>query len=408
VIHSRWGIGMVLFTSIAQAFPYRVGISVTGGKHSGEVEERLEKRFERTLGNDRRSAIQFESIPLTRSALSDLDERLIQLKRFPSEILGGSATGPVDFAEVEKVIETLRQPLLYSPLIQKVRGAQAAVLFRQGKVKEAEHYLEKARRAHPQGALSSTVLESLRPEDRAQFEKWVGEGPSPLLGCSVDLSVEPRESLVSLNGFPLGAQKSFHVLSGTSYLARIEAPGYLPREVMVDCRRVGQWVEAVQLKRGTALQGETLSRLRLLSEFSQVDSILMAQFNGAGALDLLLYTPGFGVEPVPTESPITVASLNQESTDQRLPVGSDFLGGLVGKHRVAPFKAGLSQNEEAGYDLSMTRVATQNLPKEAAWYEKGTVWWVLGALGAALATGVVLSSGDRSQTHTTGIIGQME
>ncbi len=375
--------------------PYTLGLSRlrAGGAADEALKfERLEKRLLRTLENTPELGVQVQSLSVA-DAIRGESDRTRKLEGLAARMVAGSGgQSEVLVANVEGILsETPLQPE-DAPLVQSTRLAQSIVFWRKALFKEANKYLELARRMHPQGALDESLDALLAGAEAARFRHWLSESQKTLVyECSLDLSISPAEASVLVNGFEMGVRRHFELIGATRYQIVATAPGYLPRELSFECKGAGQWIEALQLLPGAGLDSADLLRVTRLAKSPGIRSLVVVDSDRLGAVRFFLYTAGIGLEPIPTESPLTLASLDQQNTEEKLPISSEALSGMIENHRKLPLGVGLGPTGEFGYD---SLSGTTKLPDSGAspdWYEKREFWWLLGGLGAAVLTGLVIS-----------------
>jgi hypothetical protein len=362
--------------------------------------EKLEKRTQRWLESEPEWGLRARVLGPVDRALAGFDARVAELERLTREaILHPRSAGDFDSA-----LEALAPVRELAPLFQRARVAQAFLAWRAGDARLEERRLVQALDLSPEGILSDAARESIPASDRAVFAARVRERITQVTrGCSVELEIYPAEASIWLDGFALGGRRRFELVRGKAYQAWVRADGYAPKELSLDCRRAGQWIESVRLERGRDRDERALARLRYLSEVSGVGSVVFAEAAG-DRIGLFLYTPGAGLDAVPTEKPLTLASLSDTGAEDRLPIASDAFNDLVARHRAHPFKGGFQQSGEAGYEVSSIRTAVKPTP----WYKRRGFWIVLGAVGAGVATALLVGGGSRGVQSSPGISGTVE
>jgi hypothetical protein len=373
--------------------PYALGISrLRAGNDSSEARafDRLEKRLLRTLENTPELGVRVRSISVS-DALRSESGRLRRLEGLALRMVTEKSQAESLVSGVEKLVS---ETTLYpedAPLIQSTRLAQSVVFWRKASFVEAGRYLDLARRMHPQGALEESVDALLSGEEARSFRLWLTQSQSvPVFECSLDLSIAPIEASVTVNGFEMGARRHFELIGGTRYQIVVTAAGYLPKELGFECKGVGQWIETLHLLPGVEMGSGDLLRIARLAKSPGVGSLVVVDSDRLGRFRLFLYTSGIGLESIPTEQPLTLASLDHQTTEERLPISSDALSGIIESHRRLPLRVGAAPSGEQGYTLVGNKKA-DDLRPERQWYEKKEFWWILGGVGAAVLTGLVLS-----------------
>lgn len=377
------------------ASPYSLGIlRLRAGKDLTESRnlEKFETRLLRDLENTPELGVRVHSLQTSENFRLGL-ERLRKLKGLATRILNEKADSELLVASVEKALaETPLNPE-DAPVIQRTRLAQSIGFWRKALFREATKYLDLAQRIHPEGSIDESLDALLAGEEAERFRRWLSQSQKPLVfECSLDATMVPVEASLILNGFELGTRRHFELVGGARYSIVANAPGYLPRELSFECNGAGQWIEALKLVPGVGFGPEDLLRVSRAAKSFGVGSLIVVDSDRLGRVHLFLYTSGVGLEPIPWEKPVTLASLDQESTEERLPVSLGALSEVIESHRKIPLKAGLGVKEKfQGSLLGDLKAPDRGEPKE--WYKKNEFWWLLGGLGAAALAGILVSRG---------------
>jgi hypothetical protein len=386
------------YSSIAPP-AYRIGITRVGfvDRQGQAAFDRLEKRLQRWAENE--PGLGVRATPLAavdRSALSG------NLAGWENALLALYVSPVVSSAHrsaqtlLSEALTTLAGARDFGPLRQRILLARAVVGWRAGEQSWRRLWAE-AVAISPEGSLAEAAFPSaFSGAERMRFlEATQGVAVEDTRGCSIDLDITPAQTTVSLDGFALGARRHFELVRGRDYRAWLRAEGYASRELVLDCRRAGQWIETARLERGHDLEERSVVGLRFLTESEGLPSVVFARPIAADRFGLFLYTPGVGMDAVPTESPLTFASLNESPVDARMPIVSDVFSDLIARHRAGPFRIQLAQSGEPGYVTSATLPAA---PADPAWYERKRFWWIVGGVGAGVAAAFLIGAAQRQQT----------
>jgi hypothetical protein len=389
--------------------PYRVGITRVGfvGRAGQSAFERLEKRLERWAENE--PGLGVRTLPLAALDRAPLEGRLVEWERALTTLYASPPAASAFQSASTTLAEALNSlvgNMDFSPLRQRILVAQAVVHWRRTE-SEWERKWSEALALSPEGGLAESAFPPSFPsaERRRFLEATKSVVIDQTRGCSVDLEISPAQATVTLDGFSMGGRRHFELVRGRDYRAWIRADGFTSREIALDCRRAGQWIESARLERGRDLEDRSVLGLRYLSQSEGVPSVVFARPIATDRFGLFLYTPGVGMDAIPTEAPLTYASLNGSPLDARMPILSDVFSDLIARHRAGPFRIQLAQSGEAGYATTASLPAA---PVSPAWYERQAFWWVVGGVGAGIATALLIGGSQRPQRNGSGFSIQVD
>lgn len=388
--------------------PYRLGITRVGFvDRAGQAAfERLEKRLERWAENE--PGLGVRALPLAAIDASPLEGRLAGWERaigtLYTSAVGGAAFQSAALS-LGEALQTLAGNVDFAPLRQRILVAQAVVQWRAADRQWEKKWVQ-ALALSPEGGLADSAFPpAFGPVERARFmERTRSVTVDSTRGCSIDLEISPAQATVTLDGFAMGDRRHFELVRGRDYRAWVRADGYVSRELTLDCRRAGQWIESARLERGRDLEDRSAVGLRYLSQSEGVPSVVFARPLAGDRFGLFLYTPGVGLDSIPTEAPLTYASLNGSPLDARMPIVSDVFSDLIARHRAGPFRISLAQSGEAGYATSASLPA----PISPLWYERKTFWWVAGGVGAGIVAALLIGAAQRTQRSAGGFSVQVD
>jgi hypothetical protein len=356
----------------------------SGSQVEGQELGRAEKNLKRALENQTEWGIVAEPLGSLSRRLRDIEEGFVSLENLDPKS-----------EKIEEVLQLLSSATEKNPLFQSIRVDQAKLAWREGRSLASETFLLQAVELHPGGKLSDSLKFSLRGMEY----KGLSEKLETLEGkidrqCLVDLDVFPRAASISLRGFSFGEQRHFELRHGTGYRGWIQAPGYSPREIFLDCLQAAQWMEKVVLDRGHSVSEKTLSGLQALSRREGLRGLFLLHLLDTKRWGLSLYTPGVGVAEVSLEKPILDLS-QLEGGGFPLSVGG--MSDLLHRHSISPLK--IEVRSAPSLPPTVSRGQT-------AWYAKKKFWAVTGVAAAAVVAGVFLL---RASTSTGEVAtGQVE
>ncbi len=380
---------------------YRIGVSrgdSEGGVAGEQAYARLERNLTRFLENDRSLGVRAESLGNLDSALATYRHQVWTLENDAMTLAAASAPNLPLSQRIDRQVAELEGFPELSPLFQRARVAQAIHDFQWGQSALARRFLNAALMLHPEGSLEQGGQGLPKGALREAAE-------SISRGCSVSLEVFPARASIQVDGFEFGGKRQFQLLRGRAYQAWIQAEGFGSREVLLDCRRAGQWLETVRLTPGVREPERLVERLRVLTRQKDVASLLFTRTVSPGRFGLYLYTPGVGVDSVPLESPLAFGGPGHEAAEGPFPIASDALSELLDRHRAAPLRVSLAQAGENGYVFPrQTTAATVERPR---WYENKVLWIVAGATLAGVTAGLLLNSHARD-VHTNAVTARVQ
>lgn len=379
---------------------YRIGVSRAdseGGVAGEQAYARLERRLTRFLENDRRLGVRTESLGSLDSALADYRQKVRELERDSAALASASGLDAALSQRIDRQIAELEGFSELSPAFQRARIAQAGHEFRWGQASLGRRFLQAALQLHPEGNLEQGG-HHLPTEELHTAREGIARG------CSVSLEVAPARASIRVDGFEFGGKRQFQLVRGRAYQAWIQAEGFGSREVLLDCRRAGQWLETVRLPPGVREPERLVERLRILTRNKEVSSLLFTRTISPGHFGLYLYTPGVGVDSVPLESPLAYGGPSHEMSEGPFPIASDALTELLERHRATPLRVSLAQTGESGYVFPRQTAATLERPR---WYENKLLWVVAGATLAGITAGLLLNSHSRD-VHTNAVTARVQ
>lgn len=266
----------------------------------------------------------------------------------------------------------------WGTLLQRWYVAQALGAAVAGR---ASGLVQQARAFHPEGKL----VRALPAAD--WFERWgarrVEPGVTPPRQCH--WSVTPAEK-VWVNGFPV-PNTEISLPAGKHVLMVRDQGRWFQREIR--CRRAGRhhWNAAQSIPLGNR-------HPEVLAARYGVEHLWMVQKDAGGEVSLLVFTPGFGAEPIPLEKPLGTDSV-LSPFDGEFAVDWAKARNLIQSHRVRY----LASLEPMGGNSAAT------LDEPTRWYNDWKFWAVTAAVVGGVLTAVSVTRKDSVKTQAAPAVG---
>ncbi|MBY0371539.1 hypothetical protein K2X33_12695 [bacterium] len=374
---------------------FRVGIVGVGTDlpQAERLYPRLEKQIERWLGDHPAWGVRAKSLGTEKEALSGSRKHLLILEQSTDP-----SNRSIAVEQAERSAEALSRLASAGPQIQHYRLFQAAQALEKGDSALVRARLEQAVTGHPEGTLSAIAWRGI-PENAVQpLLDRIQAAPLPC-ACRVELTVEPASADIRVQGYAFGKQREFEFLTGRVYPVEISAEGYETLNSTVDCRRSGQWMESARLAHAKD-RTPAVASLENVRQWAELDALLAVQA-GAEGFSLSLYSPGRGIQKLPTRLPLTYANLSQGTAEGDFPLSGAVLTDALDQHRAAPLRVSTQIGSERGYELP--RAESRETFGERKWYESRELWILSGLVAVGLATALIATRQERD-IHSNPVI----
>jgi hypothetical protein len=376
------------------------GLGTTGkSERSFEI---LERRLQRWLEDEGAQGLAVHAVPGRESEYSNqLELERLQLRHASQELLSATPIGASSAAanaKVKSLLQRLENVEVFGPELQLAYSALAVQAIRNGKRGEAARFLLPAKRLHPEGKLAATLpwnWEGL-PE-RETLENLWADLPESARSCRMTVEGVSAQETVYVNGFAI-QNREIQVVPGQTFtFARGTASDELGSFVAA-CSGPGQ--RTVRLQSAPVLAwGWDEARKFSLSKISQRHSVatLLVLDKAGDEYNIFVFTPGLGLDQVPTEKPLRSEDIRQSP---ELPIRWERLQSLIQKHRQESARLALGA-AGAGDTFSIaasgrSSPATLDYTVDTTpWYARPSTWVVAGVIASGIAVAVLAS---RSQS----------
>lgn len=376
----------------------RIGIvHATALRESDDRFSRLERRIQRWLERETDLEVSVISTGALAREVFEVQARRAKLSDLIEAVAGQPLSSPI-WEELRMERESLRNLAPSGPVVQLSLAREAKETWQAGERGRARELLEEAMRLHPDAVLDGES-ESEEEDVFTDWDRLRLSVSSSLKGiCELQLDSSPVEAKLSVNGFPLGQRRAFHLSAGASYHFELTAPGRAPWKTDYRCTRQSSRRFVAHLNTGTPAAGADLASLTRAQE---VESLLLVG-EEAGRVKLFLYSPSGRLDEVPVTEPIRVADLADSSASSSLPIVTDAFLNLVESHRLAMLGIGSSLTDVVG----SSRLEEVRGPA-SRWYNNWKFWAATGGVLLGVLATILVTRGNDVK-HQVGMAVRLE
>ncbi len=385
------------------------GLGTTG--NSERSFEILERRLQRWLEDEGAQGLAVRAVQGRESEYTNqLELERLQLRQASQDLLSAQPIGSSSAAAVAKVqslLQRLENVEVFGPELQLAYSALAVQAIRNGKRGEAAKFLLPAKRLHPEGKLAATLpwnWEKLAERETLE-NLWV-DLPQSARSCRMTVEGVSGQETVYVNGFPI-QNREIQVVPGQTFtFARGTASDELGSFVAA-CSGPGQ--RTVRLQTAPVLAwGWDEARKFSLSKISQRHSVatLLVLDKAGDEYNIFVFTPGLGLDQVPTEKPLRSEDIRQS---RQLPIRWERLQSLIHKHqqesaRLALGAAGAGDTFSMASTSRSTPATLDYTVDTTPWYARPSTWIVAGVIASGIAVAVLASrSQSPVQNNSSGL-----
>lgn len=382
-----------VWAAIPPKIPARIGIVRVSGSSTTDARfSVLERRIQRWLEKD--TDLEISAIPASAPGRGFFEE---QLNRSRFERVLVAAKGQPFSEAIWDGLRVEREnygkypgsgPLLQQSLIEEAKAA-----FRVGERETSRGLLSRAMRLHPDGTLE-TESEWEEEGELSSWERLRISVAGSLKGiCELQIESSPEEAKLTVNGFPLGTRRAFHLSPGQSYHFELAATGRAPWSTDYQCTRQSSRRFTARLDPGPA----TGPSLAAVARAERVESVLLLG-EESGRVKLFLYSPSGRLDEVPLTQPLRVAELADAGASASVPIATDAFLDLLQTHRLASLGLG----SQIGEPVAESRLDGVRGPA-TRWYNDWKFWAAAGGVLAGVVVTVLVTRGNdvRSQGGMT-------
>jgi hypothetical protein len=376
------------------------------GKRSFEI---LERRLQRWIEDSQQRRLRVADLQGSEiENRSQLELERLQLQQLAQENLTPTPEGGVSDAGAESrlALESLVTRLMavhaFGPQLQLGLVALACHALGTGQRARAGVWVQQAQALHPEGKLAAVLpwAWEQHPQRAALESLWAETTLGAARSCRLNVvSAEPLRALF-VNGFAVASSELF-VTPGRAFSFSQKQALEEVGTVIYSCSGPGE--RTVRLEAEPVLAwGWDAARKFALSKISQRKSVatLLVLDKHQDQYSIYLFTPGLGVDVVPTERPLRSDDIRSQLA---LPISWESLDGLIQKHQREAIRMASIGNTGQPDALKMALSQAEPL-----WYERPSTWVIAGIIASGIAVAVMASRKEAPVRSHTGFTIQLD